>query len=121
MRSRYTAYTQANIEYIIDTMRSPASDNFDPIGAGQWAQKANWLGLNVLKSSQDSKKGRVEFIAHNELENNKHRLHEISEFIFEEGKWFYVDGLPGKVRRNDLCPCGSLKKYKKCCLLKVTS
>jgi preprotein translocase subunit SecA len=23
-----------------------------------------------------------------------------------------------KVGRNDLCPCGSGKKYKKCCLLK---
>ena len=23
-----------------------------------------------------------------------------------------------KIRRNDLCPCGSGKKYKKCCLYK---
>lgn len=26
---------------------------------------------------------------------------------------------PHKVQRNDLCPCGSGKKYKKCCALKV--
>lgn len=26
-----------------------------------------------------------------------------------------------KVGRNDLCPCGSGKKYKKCCLDKETS
>ena len=23
----------------------------------------------------------------------------------------------GKIRRNDLCPCGSRLKYKKCCML----
>ena len=27
---------------------------------------------------------------------------------------------PGKVDRNDPCPCGSGKKYKKCCLGKQT-
>jgi tetratricopeptide (TPR) repeat protein len=27
-------------------------------------------------------------------------------------------GAPKKVGRNDLCPCGSGKKYKKCCLAK---
>ncbi len=26
-----------------------------------------------------------------------------------------------KIRRNDPCPCGSGKKYKKCCLLQQTS
>lgn len=26
-----------------------------------------------------------------------------------------------KIKRNDPCPCGSGKKYKKCCLLQQTS
>ncbi len=26
-----------------------------------------------------------------------------------------------KIKRNDLCPCGSGKKYKKCCLLQQTT
>ena len=25
-----------------------------------------------------------------------------------------------KIKRNDLCPCGSGKKYKKCCGKKIT-
>ena len=29
-----------------------------------------------------------------------------------------VKNIDPKVGRNDLCPCGSGKKYKKCCLLK---
>jgi uncharacterized protein YecA (UPF0149 family) len=34
-------------------------------------------------------------------------------------KLTYIDVKPGqsKVGRNDPCPCGSGKKYKKCCLL----
>jgi uncharacterized protein YecA (UPF0149 family) len=27
-----------------------------------------------------------------------------------------LDGVNKKVRRNDLCPCGSGKKFKKCCI-----
>lgn len=26
---------------------------------------------------------------------------------------------PGAVGRNDICPCGSGKKYKKCCMIKM--
>lgn len=32
-----------------------------------------------------------------------------------------VDGAPQAPGRNDLCPCGSGKKYKKCCLEEATS
>jgi SEC-C motif len=32
---------------------------------------------------------------------------------------FEVNFLDKKIGRNDLCPCGSGKKYKKCCLNKV--
>ncbi|MGY9002959.1 MAG: SEC-C metal-binding domain-containing protein, partial [Rhodospirillales bacterium] len=47
-----------------------------------------------------------------------------SDFKREEGQWMYIDGVINprvetrrvqKVGRNDPCPCGSGKKYKKCC------
>jgi SEC-C motif-containing protein len=50
--------------------------------------------------------------------------HERSTFRREDGQWVYVDGevdpkspprQVAKVGRNDPCPCGSGKKYKKCC------
>ena len=51
--------------------------------------------------------------------------HEIAEFRREDGKWVFFDGelVPqapyvrkeAKIGRNDPCPCGSGKKYKKCC------
>ncbi|MDD4298987.1 MAG: SEC-C metal-binding domain-containing protein, partial [Bacilli bacterium] len=33
----------------------------------------------------------------------------------EEVKQVVVNGAGTKVNRNDPCPCGSGKKYKKCC------
>lgn len=118
MRSRYTAYSQANIDYIMQTMKSPASNGFDPESARQWANNISWAGLDVLRTSHDSTHGIVEFIAYYYLDNKKHKLHEVSEFQFEKGKWYYVDGIQPddkKIGRNDICPCGSQKKYKKCC------
>jgi preprotein translocase subunit SecA len=38
----------------------------------------------------------------------------------ESGKGVTVRREGKKVGRNDPCPCGSGKKYKKCCLLKET-
>ena len=52
------------------------------------------------------------------------RLHEVSRFVREHSRWQYLDGriIPAdrpaarvKTGRNDPCPCGSGRKYKKCC------
>lgn len=117
MRSRYTAYTQVNIDYILRTMKSPASDNFDAQDTREWAKKIIWTGLDVVKTSHDELKGIVEFFAYYLLDGKKHILHEISDFIFDNGSWFYISGTQPqeKIGRNDKCPCGSQKKYKKCC------
>ncbi len=127
MRSRYTAYTQANINYIEKTMKGPAAQGFDSKEAELWAKKLTWQGLEVLNAKQLGNEGWVEFIARYSHAGKKHAIHEISQFICENGKWFYVDGktltddlnkkpaLTEKVGRNKLCPCNSGKKFKKCC------
>lgn len=127
MRSRYTAYTQANVEYIATTMRAPANKDFDPETAREWAEQVTWLKLEIVHTKQDNAhKGFVEFLAHYADENKSYILHEISEFHFEDGHWYYVDGrgserksLPtqssAKPNRNEPCACGSNVKFKKCC------
>lgn len=92
MRSRYTAYTQANIEYIMDTMKPPASNHFDAEDARKWAQTVKWRKLEVLKTSQDQDKGFVEFIAYFSHQQQQQKIHEYSEFHRENGRWYYVDG-----------------------------
>ena len=50
MRSRYTAYTMANIDYIKETMRGNALTGFQEMDAKRWAKRVHWIKLNVLKS-----------------------------------------------------------------------
>lgn len=92
MRSRYTAYTKANVDYIAATMRSPAADGYDKQSAKAWAQSVEWDNLQVLNAKSVGMRGYVEFIA-NFWENKKHKqIHEKSEFHLIDGKWFYVRG-----------------------------
>ncbi len=125
MRSRFTAYTEANIDYIERTMQSPALDNFNAQTAKEWADRVEWLKLEVINSSVNQATGFVEFLAYFIENNQKHIMHEISEFHLINDQWFYVDGkapkqIPTSINksqpgRNDRCQCGSGKKYKKCC------
>ena len=93
MRSRYTAYTQADIDYIKKTMRGTASLDFNKDRVRQWAEDAEWLGLMIVENSAvKNKKGFVEFIASYQLNQKKCEIHERSEFHFINHRWYYVDG-----------------------------
>ena len=98
MRSRYTAYTQANIDYIEKTMQGKAAIGFSKEEARQWAKQAKWLGLRVLNVNANDAQGFVEFIAYYGLEKQRHAIHEKSEFHRVDGKWFYVGCHPGEGR-----------------------
>ena len=120
MRSRYTAYNLANTGYIKKTMSGKALVGFDEIEAKRWAKKANWIGLQIIKTIDKSDAiGFVEFIARF-IEGDKLKsIHETSEFYCAQGKWFYVSGVQAATKnttilRNTPCPCGSQKKFKNC-------
>ena len=119
MRSRYTAFTLADANYIKQTMAGKALLGFDEAKTQLWARSVVWLGLDVVNESSDANLGHVEFIARY-LENNLLKsIHEVSEFHLINGVWFYVDGkhVPApnqRIARNDNCPCGSGRKFKNC-------
>ena len=122
MRSRYSAYTQANIDYITKSMREAALTNFDPTDAKQWAQSVQWLDLTIVDKQagvENDTDGVVEFIARFSDETGIQSIHERSQFKKIEGVWYYTSGehqkTTTKIGRNDPCPCNSDKKYKKCC------
>jgi hypothetical protein len=52
-----------------------------------------------------------------EVNSEKDDEFEEGDLPFDELPLTYIRQMP-KVGRNDLCPCGSGRKYKKCCLLK---
>jgi len=127
MRSRYSAYVTVNVDYIHDTLHPDHRDDHDQNAAKKWAEESDWLGLDIISTrdgGENDEQGVVEFRASYREKGKNHALHEISRFEKVDGRWVYVDGeLPKpetvrnsqKVGRNDPCPCGSGKKYKKCC------
>jgi SEC-C motif-containing protein len=93
MRSRYVAYSQANIGYIEATMCGKAAENFDAAEAAQWAKKAKWQRLKVLKvfgHPTDEDCCYVTFTAHYIWEGRAQKLSETSEFKRVDGRWFYT-------------------------------
>ncbi|MCB1986113.1 MAG: SEC-C domain-containing protein [Burkholderiales bacterium] len=90
MRSRYTAYTLNHEHYLLATWhRSTRPASLELTDRPQ--QK--WLGLVVKRFEQTaSDSATVEFVARYKVSGRAHRLHEISRFVLEDGRWFYVDG-----------------------------
>jgi SEC-C motif-containing protein len=124
MRSRYTAYSQAQIEYIVSTMKGEPLVAFNKLEAKRWAEESTWIGLKIVQSKIESPTlGFVEFIATFMEKGQVKTIHELSEFHQEEGRWFYVGGQHSKgtrispaikIGRNAPCPCGSGRKFKNC-------
>ncbi len=91
MRSRYVAYSLANIEYIQETMQGNALLDFDAEDAQNWAQSVKWLKLEVIRSTiLANNHGIVEFIAYYRYQNRKCQLHEVSQFELINQRWYYT-------------------------------
>src|SRR3970282_1573742 len=94
MRSRYTAYTQLAEDYLLATWHPSTRPAL--LGLAEEAP-TKWLGLEVKRhAQQDAHHAIVEFVACYKVNGRAHRLHEVSGFVREEGRWLYVDGKIGK-------------------------
>jgi SEC-C motif domain protein len=100
MRSRYTAYSKTQVDYLIATLHPKSRQPDDRQTLQQNSQLTQWVGLTILKTQkgrpQDSQ-GIVEFVAEyrgaSVLQATAvNQLHERSRFVKEDGQWFYVDG-----------------------------
>ena len=90
MRSRYTAYTLLREDYLLSTWH--ASTRPETLNLKEQA-KVKWLGLQIKRyEQQDACHATVEFVARNREFGIGIRLHEVSRFVREDGRWFYVDG-----------------------------
>jgi len=89
MRSRYCAYVLARADYLLATWHAstrPQSIHLESSG------QAKWLGLRVIRAHNDATTGVVEFVARHKVNGKAHRLHEVSQFVNEDGHWVYVTG-----------------------------
>lgn len=128
MRARYSAYVKEAVDFILDTTHPDQRNAYTPSGVRRWARNSEWLGLTILGTEgggADDDAGTVEFVAEYIDKGGRRRHHEIAQFRRRDGAWYFYDGeapkpetvtrTTPKVGRNEPCPCGSGKKYKKCC------
>jgi len=128
MRARYSAYTKTEVDYIIATTHPEKREDLQAEGIRRWSEESTWHGLEIIAcegGKAEQLEGVVEFIAHYTEKAVKKKHHERAQFERIDGTWFFSDGIPvtpkqfiraqAKIGRNEPCPCGSGKKYKKCC------
>ncbi|MET3772460.1 YchJ family protein [Arthrobacter nitrophenolicus] len=90
MRSRYSAFVRLDADYLLRTWHpdtAPATLELDR-GMG-------WRRLDILSTSGGGpfdSAGTVEFKAHYRHDGVRGVLHEVSRFVREDGRWYYVDG-----------------------------
>jgi len=90
MRSRYSAYVRGERDYLLATWHPrtrPASLELDAVAT-------HWLGLEVRRcASTGADTAEVEFVARCKSGGAPAmRLHELSRFVREHGRWYYLDG-----------------------------
>jgi len=134
MRSRYSAHACLAVDYLMASWWPEQRAQINPAEVARWVEESDWLRLDILKTEAGHKhddEGWVEFMAyyrkrapsttqaaHGDLACHAER----SYFRKLDERWYFVDGVdlpqtrqPKKPRRNDPCPCDSMKKFKHCC------
>lgn len=88
MRSRYTAYVLELEDYLLQTWHPdtrPAALNLSA------DSPTKWLGLQVKQAALTSETtATVEFVARYKINGKAERLHELSQFVRIEGRWYYL-------------------------------
>ena len=96
MRSRYSAYVLGLGPYLLATWHATTRpESLDLAGDAC----TRWLGLEIRRHQQaDDAHATVEFVARYRIGGRGHRLHEVSQFVREDGRWYYVAGTERSIR-----------------------
>lgn len=104
MRSRYSAYAKGELAYIEATMRDKALAQFDVEDAKAWLASLRWESLQVGKSTRHPENPNVayvSFVATYKSQGKRYQIRELSEFLKDGDRWFYVGG------EDEHAHCGS--------------
>lgn len=130
VRSRYTAFCRKEYEYLVETTHPDFRDDLTVETISEGTQNVTWLRLDLGEEKKLTQEDgetfeQVSFVAYYEMDGIPRQLSETSFFKRDGERLYYVDGVAHKpvayrraepkCGRNDPCPCGSGKKYKKCC------
>jgi SEC-C motif-containing protein len=93
MRSRYTAFVVGDGAYLRETWHpGTRPDDVEP------DPTVRWTGLEIVATRDGApgdKRGRVEFRARHGAGRGAGELHEDSRFVWQSGRWWYLDGIVG--------------------------
>jgi SEC-C motif-containing protein len=128
LRSRYTAFTRGDVDYILDTHHPKTRNEVKREEIEEWSKGSEWLGLKIVQKEAgqaSDETGTIVFCAAYKAQDKVEEHWEQSLFEKDKGEWKFLDArgvqvgpyrrAEPKIGRNDVCPCGSGKKYKKCC------
>lgn len=93
MRSRYTAFTLADGDYLMKSHHSSTRPLSEKKAIVKWAKSVKWIKLEILnttKGLENDTEGTVEFKAYFETKGKEQFIHENSTFVREANKWVYL-------------------------------
>ncbi len=127
MRARFSAHCIKDYGFLVTSTHPDHRDGVSEGEIAEWATHVAWTDLEVHSATPGvtDDEGNVSFTAHFTIKDTAQELREDASFARVDGQWFYVDGHvygqdpyvreTPRIGRNEPCPCGSGKKYKKCC------
>lgn len=131
VRARYCAYAERRFQFLLDSALPELNKDLTVKELEESTKNVTWVRLEILGTDHTTNEedGQdydvVDFLAYYRIGEGTYQIGERSYFRRVDGKLLYAAaeklrtqplkrGTP-KVGRNDPCPCGSGKKYKKCC------
>ncbi len=131
VRSRYAAYVLRRFDYLVETTHPDHREDISVQEMAEQTRNVRWLRLDMgpceenVEDSHGRRMDAAEFYAYYTLDGVTRQIGERSYFSRKDGRLYYVHGetrrgrayrrSEPRVGRNDPCPCGSGRKYKKCC------
>ena len=95
MRSRFSAYAVAKVDYLLKTTEATERAKIDRDDLTNYCRNVKCVSLKIVSAEQGGpgdETGTVKFHASLQVQG-KRQLHiELSRFVREEGAWVYVDG-----------------------------
>ena len=90
MRSRYSAYVLGLEAYLLATWHATTRPQQLQLSEPPLPK---WLGLEVKAHHATGDLATVEFVARCRVGGRARRMHEVSRFVREAGRWYYLDGV----------------------------
>ena len=93
MRSRYTAFTLANGDYLMESHHVSTRPVSEKENIVAWAKSVEWVELSILSSTSglaSDINGTVFFKAYFKEKGRLRFIEEHSKFVKEDGCWYYL-------------------------------